>query len=126
MQIWDTLGLDIEAHRPHIVSSTDAARAILIQLPAGEGLSEHVVHERAWVVVLEGEVELEAQDGGRAGGGPGLMAEFDPRERHEVRANSDTRLLLFLAPWPGEGHPGAMTLHDKAQAHERARGRATG
>jgi quercetin dioxygenase-like cupin family protein len=126
MQVWETLALEVEAHRPHIVSSTEAARAILIQLPAGERLSEHVVHERAWVVVLDGEVELEAKDGGHAAGGCGLMAEFDPGERHEVRATSDARLLLFLAPWPGEGHPGAMTLDDKAQAHERARERATG
>jgi hypothetical protein len=22
-----------------------------------------------------------------------------------VRAASDARILLFLAPWPGEGHP---------------------
>jgi len=33
------------------------------------------------------------------------VAHFDPKERHEVRAKTDTRLLLFLAPWPGEGHP---------------------
>jgi hypothetical protein len=24
-----------------------------------------------------------------------------------VRALSDARLLLLLAPWPGDGHPGA-------------------
>ena len=30
---------------------------------------------------------------------------YDPTERHEVRAISDARLLLLLAPWPGEGHP---------------------
>ena len=40
-------------------------------------------------------------------GGPGFVAVFDPQERHEVRATSDARLLLVLAPWPGEGHPGA-------------------
>jgi hypothetical protein len=32
---------------------------------------------------------------------------FDPHERREVRATSDARLLLVLAPWPGDGHPGA-------------------
>jgi hypothetical protein len=32
---------------------------------------------------------------------------FDPHERHEVRATRDARLLLVLAPWPGDGHPGA-------------------
>jgi hypothetical protein len=40
-------------------------------------------------------------------GGPGLAAVFAPRERHSVRATSDARLLLILAPWPGDGHPGA-------------------
>jgi hypothetical protein len=33
------------------------------------------------------------------------LAIFDPKERHEVIANTDARLLLVLAPWPGEGHP---------------------
>ena len=33
------------------------------------------------------------------------LLSFDPNERHEVRAKSDSRLLLLLAPWPGEGHP---------------------
>lgn len=28
-------------------------------------------------------------------------------EPHSVRARSDARLLLVLAPWPGSGHPGA-------------------
>jgi hypothetical protein len=32
---------------------------------------------------------------------------FDPNERHAVTAKSDARLLLVLAPWPGNGHPGA-------------------
>jgi redox-sensitive bicupin YhaK (pirin superfamily) len=54
------------------------------------------------VVVIEGEVELEGQTGG-----PGLAAVFDPGERHTVRATADARLLLVLAPWPGDGHPGA-------------------
>ena len=40
-------------------------------------------------------------------GGPGFAAIFDPKERHEVRAAQDARLLLILAPWPGDGHPGA-------------------
>jgi quercetin dioxygenase-like cupin family protein len=56
--------------------------------------------------VVDGEVAVEA-DGGTVGGGPGFAAIFDPHERHEVRAESDARLLLVLAPWPGVGHPGA-------------------
>ena len=65
------------------------------------------MHERAHVVVIEGEVEI-GRDGGEAvSGGPGLLTIFEPGERHEVRARTDTRLLLVLAPWPGAGHPGA-------------------
>jgi quercetin dioxygenase-like cupin family protein len=55
-------------------------------------------------MVAAGEVEIE-QDGSSESGGPGLVAHFEPKQRHEVRAKTDTRLLLFLAPWPGEGHP---------------------
>ena len=126
MKTWDVTGLDVEAHKPEILSSTDAARVITLHLPEGEQLQEHKVHERAWVLVLTGEIEITAQDGEPASGGPGLLAEFDPKEPHEVSARSDSRLLLFLAPWPGDGHPGTMALEDKANARERAHDRAQG
>jgi len=29
-------------------------------------------------------------------------------------------LLLLLTPWPGIGHPGAMTLREKLYARRRA------
>ncbi|MGI9082391.1 MAG: cupin domain-containing protein [Thermoleophilaceae bacterium] len=124
VKTWDIRGLGVEAHKPHIVSSSDAARVIALHLPEGEQLQEHEVHERAWLLVVEGELEILAGGGDPVAGGPGLLAEFDPGEAHEVRAKADTRLLLFLAPWPGEGHPGAMSLADKAQARERASDRA--
>ena len=123
METWDIPGLEVEAHKPHILSSSDAARAIVIHLPAGERLQEHVVHERAWLLIVEGELEIEGE-GESATGGAGFLAEFDPKEPHEVTATGDARLLLFLAPWPGDGHPGAMSLDDKAQARERASERA--
>jgi quercetin dioxygenase-like cupin family protein len=87
-----------------VLRSDPEARVIAINLPAGEELQEHQVHERAWVMVAGGEVEIE-QDGSTVSGGPGFIAHFNPQERHEVRAKTDSRLLLFLAPWPGKGHP---------------------
>jgi len=103
MEHWDLRTLDIEPRQPRILhSARGAARSILIVLPAGEELQEHQVHERAYVVVVDGEVDLAG-----ASGGPGLAAVFDPGERHAVRAITDARLLLVLAPWPGDGHPGA-------------------
>jgi redox-sensitive bicupin YhaK (pirin superfamily) len=100
---WDLTGLDIEPRQPQILDSKRGeSRTIALKLAAGEGLSEHQVHERAHVIVIEGEVEI-----GDVTGGPGLLVIFDPGERHEVRARSEARLLLVLAPWPGAGHPGA-------------------
>ena len=116
MRSWDLRTVDVAPHVPHIISSTDAARAIVLELPAGERMREHQVHERAWVLVIEGEIEITAPPDGQAAGGPGLMVEFAPQERHEVTARTDSRLLVLLAPWPGEGHPGAMTLEEKADA----------
>ena len=43
------------------------------------------MHERAWLVVAAGEVEVE-QGGETVTGGPGFLVHFDPNERHEVRA----------------------------------------
>ena len=101
MDTWDLRSLDVQPHQPQILRSDDgAARAIAINLPAGEQLQEHEVHEHAYLVVLDGEVELSGQVAGA-----GSAAHWDPQERHEVKATSDARLLLVLAPWPGEGHP---------------------
>jgi redox-sensitive bicupin YhaK (pirin superfamily) len=120
MNHWDVASLEVEPHAPRILSSTDDGRAIVIELPAGERLQEHEVHERAWVLVVTGEVEVETETGERASGGAGLLMEFAPHERHEVVARSATRLLLLLTPWPGDGHPGAMSLEDKQAARARA------
>ena len=103
MNSWDLNAITLKPRLPEILSSTSEARAIVLDLAAGESLSEHEVHERAWLVVVEGEIEL-VQDGSTETAGAGTLAVFDPAERHEVRATTDTRLLLMLAPWPGEGH----------------------
>jgi quercetin dioxygenase-like cupin family protein len=104
---WDLRTLNVEPREPRILhSSRGTARTVVLQIPAGEALRDHQVHERAHLLVIAGEVEI-GRDGETIAGGPGLLAVFDPGERHEVRARSDARLLLLLAPWPGEGHPGA-------------------
>jgi len=104
MQTWDTRALQIEPHHPEVLRSDPELRAIVIQLPAGEQLQEHQVHERAYVAVVEGEVAIE-QGAERITGGPGTLVHFEPKERHTVTAIDDSRLLLILAPWPGAGQP---------------------
>src|SRR5687768_11682247 len=107
MEHWDLRTLDVQPHQPQILHSTRGdARSIAIHLPAGEALDDHEVHERAHLIVVDGQVEVEA-GGQTEAAGPGFLAVFDPHERHAVRATSDARLLLVLAPWPGDGHPGA-------------------
>jgi quercetin dioxygenase-like cupin family protein len=104
---WDLRTLGLEPQHPQVLHSTRGeSRSVVISLRAGEGLPDHQVHERAHVVVIDGDVEISSQDG-VASGGPGTYVVFDPTERHEVRARTDARLLLVLAPWPGPGHPGA-------------------
>ena len=106
MEHWDLRSLDVEPHHPQILQSARGqARAIAIHLPAGESLQDHEVHERADLTVVEGEVAVRAGETVEAGAG--TLFVFDPKERHEVRASSDARLLLVLAPWPGDGHPGS-------------------
>ncbi|MEA2471620.1 MAG: hypothetical protein QOE38_2619, partial [Thermoleophilaceae bacterium] len=94
----------VEPSKPEVLRSDPEARVIAINLPAGKALGEHQVHERAWLAVADGEVEVE-HDGRTERGGPGFLAHFQANERHEVRATSDALLLLILAPWPGAGHP---------------------
>ena len=105
MQSWNLNEMDVAPQSPQVLDSESEGRAIVIALRAGESLADHQVHERAWLVVVDGEVEISGPDGNGASGGPGLLATFDPKERHAVTAASDARLLLVLSPWPGEGHP---------------------
>jgi quercetin dioxygenase-like cupin family protein len=104
MDTWDIASLPVQPHQPEVLRSDDETRVIAINLPGGERLREHQVHERAWLVVADGEIEVE--EGERTvTGGPGLLLHFEPNERREVRATQDARLILLLSPWPGEGHP---------------------
>jgi hypothetical protein len=121
MQSWDLKTVEAEPHQPTILASAEDARTILLHLSAGEELQEHEVHERARVVVVAGEVDVSMAAGEEAvAAGPGHLFEFDPGERRTIAAKSDARLLLILSPWPGDGHPGAMTLEEKAEARQRA------
>jgi quercetin dioxygenase-like cupin family protein len=104
VQRWDLRTEAVEPHQPEVLHSEGEGRTILIALLAGEALQDHQVHERAWLLVVDGEIEVDG-DGEGVTGGPGFLAVFDPNERHEVRARTDARLLLLLAPWPGDGHP---------------------
>jgi quercetin dioxygenase-like cupin family protein len=105
VQRWDLLELDApEGTRdPIVLHSDDGARAVLIVLSPGQSLGDHQVKENAWVTVLDGSVEITV-DGDVSRAERGTMVRFDPDERHAFRSEGGARVLLLLAPWPGEGH----------------------
>jgi quercetin dioxygenase-like cupin family protein len=120
MNSWAIKNLNLKPHAPEILASTDDARAIAVMIPAGQSFHDHQVHERAWITVLAGDVEITTSAGESISGSSGLLVELAPQERHAVHARSDARLLLLLTPWPGAGHPGAMTLDEKANVRQNA------
>ncbi len=120
MNSWTITSLDLKPHSPEILASNEDARTIALMIPAGESFDDHQVHERAWVIVLDGEVEITTPAGASVIGGSGLLVECAPNERHAVCARTDARLLLLLTPWPGADHPGALTLEQKDNARHNA------
>jgi quercetin dioxygenase-like cupin family protein len=120
MQNWNLKTVEAEPHQPQILASAEDARTIVLQLPPGEEMQEHEVHERARLVVVDGDVDVTTPGGETVAAGAGHLFEFDPGERHTIAARSAARLLLILSPWPGDGHPGALTLEQKSEARERA------
>jgi quercetin dioxygenase-like cupin family protein len=75
----------------------------MIRLDAGQALGDHQVKERAWVTVVEGEVRVTA-DRREELFTVGALLTFDPNERHSLASEDGARILMLLAPWPGEGH----------------------
>lgn len=105
MQSWDLIEVDAPAgtRDPVVVHSGNEARAVLIVLNPGQVMGDHQVKENAWVTVLEGRVKISA-GGESVDAGPGMLVRFDPDERHSLTSDKGARVLLLLAPWPGEGH----------------------
>ena len=89
---------------PVVLHSRDGAeRAVLLALRPGEALGEHGVKESALLLVLDGAVHVDV-GGESVDADAGSLFHFDPDERRSVTSDGGARLLLLLAPWPGEGH----------------------
>lgn len=105
MELWDLASIDPQPHQPVVLHSEDGvARIVAINLPDGEELQEHQVHEHAWLHVHSGTIEVRA-DGAHERAAAGALVHWQPGERHAIRAVEPTLLVLVLAPWPGPGHP---------------------
>ena len=88
---------------PVVLHSNDEGRAVLIGLEPGQSLGDHQVKEHAFLLVVEGSVEVDAR-GESHRAEAGTLFTFEPDERRSVSSPSGAKLLILLAPWPGEGH----------------------
>jgi quercetin dioxygenase-like cupin family protein len=105
MQSWNLREIDMPggSRSPAVLRSDEAARAVLVALEPGQALGEHQVKEGALVTVIDGTVRVET--GGEAvSGETGSCFYFDADERRSISTETGARILLVLAPWPGEGH----------------------
>ena len=105
MRHWDLREIEAPGgtRSPVVLTSAEAARAVLVRIDAGQELGDHQVKETAFLVVIEGNVRVEAGVEG-FDAGEGTLLAFEPDERRAVSSATGARVLLVLAPWPGEGH----------------------
>ena len=75
----------------------------MIRLAPRQELGDHQVHERAWPMIVQGLVHIEAGPS-VVEAEPGTLLTFEPGERHSVVSEHGAQILLILAPWPGDGH----------------------
>ena len=105
MQSWNLREIETPggSRSPVVLRSDESARAVLVALEPGQRLGDHQVKERALVAVIEGAVRVES--GGKTiEGETGCFFSFDVDERRSISTDTGARILLVLAPWPGEGH----------------------
>jgi quercetin dioxygenase-like cupin family protein len=105
VQSWNLRDIDAPggSRSPVVLRSDDAARAVLIALEPGQALGDHQVKEHALVTVVDGSVRVQA-GGSSVEGSTGCCFYFDADERRSISTDEGARILLVLAPWPGEGH----------------------
>jgi quercetin dioxygenase-like cupin family protein len=88
---------------PVVLHSANEGRAVLIGLNPGQQLGDHQVKEHTFIVVVDGTARIEA-GGEKLEADAGTLVAFEPDERRIVASDAGAKILLLLAPWPGEGH----------------------
>jgi quercetin dioxygenase-like cupin family protein len=77
VQSWNLLELETPGgtRSPIVLHSTDEARAVLIGIAPGQQLGDHQVHENAYMIVVEGRVQVDS-GGYSLAAGPGTLVRF--------------------------------------------------
>ncbi|MGH3134624.1 MAG: hypothetical protein ACRDNY_12955 [Gaiellaceae bacterium] len=104
MDRWHLPSIDADGKRePRVLFSRPECRAVLIDLNAGDEMGDHRLHEHAVVQVVSGKLALAAGES-RVECEAGTLVSLPVGETRSVTALEPSRILLLLAPWPGEGH----------------------
>ena len=105
MQSWNLLEIETPggSRSPVVLHSNGEARALLIALDPGQELGDHQVKEAAFLAVVDGRVRVTSGND-EVDAAEGTLFAFAPNERRTVSSADGARILLLLAPWPGEGH----------------------
>ena len=105
VQTWNLRGLETPGGTvsPLVLHSGDEGRAVLVGLDPGQELGDHQVKEYAFLFVIEGTAVVSAGEESIEASA-GTLFFFEPDERRSVSSTGGARILLVLAPWPGEGH----------------------
>ena len=105
MRQWDLSAIETPGGSisPVVLYSQEEGRAVLVGLEPGQELGDHQVKEHAFVVVVDGTVHVHSS-GDSVDAGAGTLLLFEPDERRVISSDGVARILLLLAPWPGEGH----------------------
>lgn len=106
MNSWQLREIELEPRLPEILASGEAARAIVLDLEAGENLADHEVHERAWLILVDGEIEVSTAGGEYAAGGPGLLVEALPGGAQRGGGREEVTTAAAADALAGTGTPG--------------------
>jgi quercetin dioxygenase-like cupin family protein len=93
----DLLDLDVQPHRPRILDSAlGAGQVVAVDLSAGDELRDHRTHERTFVLVLRGVIDVNVEEGDSGRGTPGTLFAFDRGEARAIKAAEPARIVLIL------------------------------
>jgi quercetin dioxygenase-like cupin family protein len=95
------LGADLAGAFSTSLLKTERLQLLHLVLPARHDQPQHEVADECTIHCLEGDVEV-TMPGGVRRLGPGELVVLPARQRHGLRARSDSAVLVTLLLWRGD------------------------
>jgi quercetin dioxygenase-like cupin family protein len=101
---WHLPSIEASGQRePRVLFSQPEFRGVVVDLAAADELGDHRLYEHALIQVVSGRLRVTAGEQA-VECDAGTLVAFAPHETRSVQALEPSRILLLLAPWPGDGH----------------------